>query len=449
LSSPQDVVEERILARKRLQDLQTLPLLRGRITIEVASWDDPNAAPPMIATLTPQEAIRRGLPVPSECDITVCIFWCRMGTPLTDRKPDGSPYLSGTEWEYEDAIKAGKVVLLYRRTSPPAFDQSDPDFEEKSRQHELVKQFFARLQNPDGSLRGSYSTYRDDVEFADRVVRDVQTVLRTLLDESKVESPVAWRQVWRWMRRVAGCMALLTIIGFLDARSFDVAVGRSANFGAEPALSWPFWGAKSLLPLAGVALQLFIMFAVANSVSGWVLKDNLLQIGRRFLERSSRQVGDALLVAHVVALALAVWYFMPVIEALFNQATGPLDQLSPMNRATHEWYGWVLSTALLLFGGAWYELFKVRPAKREFPVVAAASAVLAANLLLITTPHRTLYKNDSERVEYASEVCYLVAVQRDEGLLFCPKSPQRKRTINLLDSSLKRSSVVANIFSEL
>ncbi len=128
MSSPQDVVEERILARKRLQDLQTLPLLRGRITIEVASWDDPNAAPPMIATLTPQEAIRRGLPVPSECDITVCIFWCRMGTPLTDRKPDGSPYLSGTEWEYEDAIKAGKVVLLYRRTSPRAFDETDPDF---------------------------------------------------------------------------------------------------------------------------------------------------------------------------------------------------------------------------------------------------------------------------------------------------------------------------------
>ena len=45
-----------------------------------------------------------------------------VGSPLrTDAfcKPNGQPYLSGTEWEYEDARGAGKHVLISRRTLRP------------------------------------------------------------------------------------------------------------------------------------------------------------------------------------------------------------------------------------------------------------------------------------------------------------------------------------------
>ncbi len=98
LSSPGDVAEERTLAREVLQRLQRTPLLKGKVTIEVVSWDDPDAPAPMFATLTPQEAVNRGLSKPSECDLTVVILWSRMGTPLPEpRKADGSRYLSGTE----------------------------------------------------------------------------------------------------------------------------------------------------------------------------------------------------------------------------------------------------------------------------------------------------------------------------------------------------------------
>ena len=34
------------------------------------------------ATLTPQEAVNRGLPRPSACDCVVVVLWARMGTPL-------------------------------------------------------------------------------------------------------------------------------------------------------------------------------------------------------------------------------------------------------------------------------------------------------------------------------------------------------------------------------
>jgi hypothetical protein len=55
-----------------------------------------------------------------------------MGTPLPVekyRKPDGEPYLSGTEWEFEDALKGdpNPDVLVYRRTEPPPLRSEDPD----------------------------------------------------------------------------------------------------------------------------------------------------------------------------------------------------------------------------------------------------------------------------------------------------------------------------------
>jgi hypothetical protein len=121
LSSPGDVAEERELARRLLKDeLPYDPLLRGRITFDVFSWDDPAAGVPLLATMTPQEAVNR-VDRPAYCDITAVILWSRLGSPLrTDafRKPSGEPYWSGTEWEYEDAHAAGREVLVYRRTEP-------------------------------------------------------------------------------------------------------------------------------------------------------------------------------------------------------------------------------------------------------------------------------------------------------------------------------------------
>ena len=49
-----------------------------------------------------------------------------MGTPLSSEipKPDGSSWLSGTEWEYNDALTAAKrldkpTILVYRRAAIP------------------------------------------------------------------------------------------------------------------------------------------------------------------------------------------------------------------------------------------------------------------------------------------------------------------------------------------
>lgn len=158
------------------QELPKDPLLRDRITCEAIRWDDSIAPTPMPATLTPQEAVNRGLAKPSECDAVIVILWSRLGTPLRDpKKPDGSPYLSGTEWEYEDAMaeKPPPHILLYRRKTKVLLDPDDPTFEKKAEQRQRMKEFFERFRNPDGSLKGGFAEYDTPQEFRDRLRHDL------------------------------------------------------------------------------------------------------------------------------------------------------------------------------------------------------------------------------------------------------------------------------------
>ena len=183
LSSPGDVAEERTIARSILDRLPSDPLLKEKVTIAVESWDDPDAPTPMPANLTPQQAVDRGLPRPSQCDLTVVIFWGRMGTPLSEpRKADRSQYLSGTEYEFEDGKKAGKPILLYRRTAKVLSDADDPDFDEKRRQKRLVDQFFEQFRNPDRSLSAGFHQYETVEGFKKDFEAHVKALVARLLE---------------------------------------------------------------------------------------------------------------------------------------------------------------------------------------------------------------------------------------------------------------------------
>ena len=171
LSSPGDVTDERTFAQQVIeQELPKDAFLREKITCEVVRWDDPNAPVAMPAMLTPQEAVNRGLAKPSECDVVIVILWSRMGTPLPDTylKEDGTGYLSGTEYEYEEAItaKPPPYILVYRRKTKPDIDPDAPDAEEKYQQRKRVNEFFALFKNPDGSLKGGTPNTKHRRRFA-------------------------------------------------------------------------------------------------------------------------------------------------------------------------------------------------------------------------------------------------------------------------------------------
>ena len=192
LASPGDVVEERQIAIELLENLQYDPAFREKIKIDTIASDKRGTSPPMLANLTPQEAISQGLPLPSHCDIVIVIFWSRIGTPLSPlyTKPDSTYRKSGTEWEYENAIteyeqKGRPVVLLYRKMENVQFSPDDPQAQEKFSQYMSLQNFFNSLVNPDGTIKSGYNQYQTALDFKEVLESHLRLVLTQLLGEEE------------------------------------------------------------------------------------------------------------------------------------------------------------------------------------------------------------------------------------------------------------------------
>ncbi len=190
LSSPGDVAEERGIARRTVRDVLAVdPFIRGKANIDIISWDDPNAPASLSAHLSPQQAIERGLPSPSDCDIVIAILWSRIGTPVL--MPDGTRFRSGTEYEYQDARRAigsdsrqVRSILLYRRTEPPTISLTAPEElrNEALSQWQGVQDFFAEFHADDGSLLGSVNEYKTPSEFEQKLVHQLRTEINLILE---------------------------------------------------------------------------------------------------------------------------------------------------------------------------------------------------------------------------------------------------------------------------
>src|SRR5262245_18375746 len=200
LSSPGDVADERTLALSVIDRLAYDPFLRGRVALEAVAWDQPGAGAPILATRTPQASIDAGLPRPSECDIVAVVLWSRFGTPLPHpeyAKADGGPFASGTEWEFEDAVRAARehgrpAVLLYRRTATRPLDPATADAGEQLRQWNLVDEFFGRLRDPSsGAFLGGYTAYGSPTDFRDAFEHGLKSLIEARLTAASVAQRAA------------------------------------------------------------------------------------------------------------------------------------------------------------------------------------------------------------------------------------------------------------------
>lgn len=222
LSSPGDVAEERRIAQELIEgELQKHPSWR-HLKLEVIAWDDPDARIPMLANETPQDSVNNARPRPSTCDIVVVILWAWMGTPLpeTIRKPNRERYLSGTEWEYLDAINSTwepkPAVLVYRRTEEPMISARDRKLAaEMWEQLDRVDAFFAQFRNDDGSLKRGANEYAAPNELREKLQQHLADLLHRRLPAASGggEPPAAAVTIPEayvdWLRREYADVSLL------------------------------------------------------------------------------------------------------------------------------------------------------------------------------------------------------------------------------------------------
>lgn len=144
----------------------------------------------MDATRTPQASVTQHNTPPSSCDLTIVILWGRLGTRLPSevRKPDGTPYLSGTEWELEDARSAKRALWIYRRKGFK-LDPDDPAYTQNFEQYAALKKFLASLRATDGSLLGGLTEYEGVSEFSTTLERHLEAELRRKLEIEDQGSP--------------------------------------------------------------------------------------------------------------------------------------------------------------------------------------------------------------------------------------------------------------------
>ncbi len=155
ISSPGDVAAERAVIRRVIERVDaSLPGL----TLEPYFSEDDL----YFASHGPQEHI----PLASEFDLVVCLFWKRMGTRLLPEQFD-APHgrkRTGSEFEFETAVEAARKrtqhsgvpvpgVLVYRNTRPIAYSADKVD--EERAQHQALEAFFERwIKDAEGHYLG-------------------------------------------------------------------------------------------------------------------------------------------------------------------------------------------------------------------------------------------------------------------------------------------------------
>ncbi len=197
ISSPGDVFEERAIAQRVIERMQSEYV--GRVVLQSVLWEHE----PLVASSTFQEQIIR----PSDTDIVVSILWSRLGTRLPKgfTRPDGSRYDSGTEYEFEDAInsfrKNGKPdLLVYRKTAPPSVRLDDEKelldrLQQKKKLDEFVTRWFHDQQ--EGTLIAAFHSFASPSDFENLLEAHLHKLIERKLPDSLSaadEAPAVWKK---------------------------------------------------------------------------------------------------------------------------------------------------------------------------------------------------------------------------------------------------------------
>ncbi|MBB4267395.1 response regulator [Roseospira visakhapatnamensis] len=191
VSSPGDVEEERALTKTVIDKLNVL--FQGQLFLYDYNWEQE----PLFAHDTFQSQIMS----PAEADIYVGIFWSRLGSPLPARitRPDGSRYLSGSEYEFEQAVQAFQdtgrpQMLIYRKMAVPVAPLTDRRAVlEALDQHERLESFLHKwFKSDDGQgFERAFHPFADGQRFAALLLEHLKRLAYDRLEKDHVEERVS------------------------------------------------------------------------------------------------------------------------------------------------------------------------------------------------------------------------------------------------------------------
>lgn len=196
ISSPGDVFEERAIANRVIERLQSEYI--GKLVLEPVLWEHQ----PLVATSTFQHQIVK----PSETDVVVAILWSRLGTKLPKQfvRADGSRYESGTEYEFEEAMAGfrenGKPdLLVYRKTAPPSVRLDDEkELMERLGQKKMLDVFIEKWfhDRAEGTLTAAFHQFESPSDFEQLLENHLHRLIDRQLPKSTSSTSEA-RAVWR------------------------------------------------------------------------------------------------------------------------------------------------------------------------------------------------------------------------------------------------------------
>lgn len=185
VSSPCDVSAAREIAAQTIERL-TQDFTRF-VDIEPYLWEQE----PLLGSMHYQD----GIEAPSGFDIVILIVWTRLGTLLPKRTElreycgiDGRTPVTGTEWEYENALAAARLtgkpeILVYRSRAQAGVDSwRSKERERQLEQLEALNTFWARhFANEEGYL-GAFDDFETLEQFAEKLERSLRKLIERRID---------------------------------------------------------------------------------------------------------------------------------------------------------------------------------------------------------------------------------------------------------------------------
>lgn len=162
IASPSDVIEEREIAVRTIQEWNDLHSHERQIVLLPLRWES-HSAPEY--GRRPQEVINKQ--IVDDCDFLVGVFWSKIGSPTGVKE-------SGTIEEISRVASASKPVMLYFSNAKK--DLEDIDLDQLAKLRDFKKQTYPN------ALVENYTT---QVEFRDKLSKHLEMQIRQLISSGK------------------------------------------------------------------------------------------------------------------------------------------------------------------------------------------------------------------------------------------------------------------------